>query len=160
MRILVCVDGAASDRLLAAALPLAPATAVWVPVHVLDTRPRVDLGLLRAGIPGGGPLAPEHRAQIQAAGQEHARAVCQAAEALLRARGLATESALIRVGEPGRAICVAAAEAGADLVVLLASRRPGRPLTGPPSVGHTARFVVDHAPCPVLLIRGAVPHAT
>ncbi len=28
------------------------------------------------------------------------------------------------------------------------------PSLGPKSVGHVARFVLDHAPCPVLLIRG------
>jgi hypothetical protein len=33
------------------------------------------------------------------------------------------------------------------------------PPTGPPSVGHTARFVVDHAPCPVLLVRPTPPPA-
>jgi nucleotide-binding universal stress UspA family protein len=38
--------------------------------------------------------------------------------------------------------------------VLFASRHPGRPATGPPAVGRTARFVLDHAPCPVLLLRG------
>ena len=30
----------------------------------------------------------------------------------------------------------------------------GHPRLGPASVGHTARFVIDHAPCDVLLLRG------
>jgi nucleotide-binding universal stress UspA family protein len=29
----------------------------------------------------------------------------------------------------------------------------GHPHIGPASVGHTARFVLDHAPCDVLLLR-------
>jgi len=29
----------------------------------------------------------------------------------------------------------------------------GGPTLGPKSVGHVARFVLDHAPCPVLLLR-------
>jgi hypothetical protein len=46
---------------------------------------------------------------------------------------------------------------------LIRGRFPGRPLpadrlerigaAGPRSLGHTARFVVDHSPCPVLLLR-------
>jgi hypothetical protein len=27
------------------------------------------------------------------------------------------------------------------------------PHLGPKSIGHVARFVLDHAPCPVLLVR-------
>ncbi|GAC1656538.1 MAG: hypothetical protein NVS4B12_29030 [Ktedonobacteraceae bacterium] len=33
------------------------------------------------------------------------------------------------------------------------SPQSGGPIIGPKSVGHIARFVVDHAPCPVLLVR-------
>ena len=42
----------------------------------------------------------------------------------------------------------------ADLIVICSrsSHSPGPPL-GPKSVGHIARFVLDHAPCPVLLVR-------
>ena len=39
-------------------------------------------------------------------------------------------------------------------VVLYAADRPGHPRLGPHSVGmHTARFVVDHSPTHVLLLR-------
>jgi nucleotide-binding universal stress UspA family protein len=68
--------------------------------------------------------------------------------------GLTPDAGIVRLGEPGREICSAAAGWQADLVVLRASRRE-RPEPGSRSVGHTARFVVNHAPCPVLLIRGA-----
>jgi hypothetical protein len=44
---------------------------------------------------------------------------------------------------------VAAAE-GADLLVLARDGERGRP--GPKSLGPATRFVVDHAPCPVLLV--------
>jgi nucleotide-binding universal stress UspA family protein len=76
-----------------------------------------------------------------------------AANAALLEHGLPAESGVVRVGEPGREICAAALAASASLVVLRASRH-FNPQPGPHSVGHTARFVVDHAPCPVLLIRG------
>ena len=44
---------------------------------------------------------------------------------------------------------VVAAAAGADLLVLA---RNGEPRPGPPSIGHRARFVVDHAGCDVVLV--------
>ncbi|MET7614554.1 universal stress protein [Streptomyces seoulensis] len=55
-----------------------------------------------------------------------------------------------RSGRPEREV-VAAAE-GADLLVL--ARDGDRTRLGPHSLGPAARFVVDHAPCPVLLVWG------
>ncbi|MFC0108404.1 universal stress protein [Kibdelosporangium aridum] len=56
-----------------------------------------------------------------------------------------------RVGRTGRIEreVVAAAET-ADLLVLARDGDRGHP--GPRSLGHASRFVVDHAPCPVLLV--------
>lgn len=53
-----------------------------------------------------------------------------------------------RVGPPEREV-VAAAE-GADLLVL--ARDGDRTHLGPRSLGPASRFIVDHAPCPVLLV--------
>jgi len=69
-----------------------------------------------------------------------------------RCVGAAGEPPQIRVGEPGREICSVALAVEASAIVLFAIRR-ARAGTGPHSVGHTARFDVDHAPCPVLLLR-------
>ena len=44
---------------------------------------------------------------------------------------------------------VVQAAAGMDLLVLV---RDGEPRLEPKSIGHRARFVVDHAPCEVLLL--------
>ena len=46
---------------------------------------------------------------------------------------------------------VAAATAGADLLVVVRDGDPDR--TGPRSLGPHTRYVVDHASCPVLLVR-------
>jgi hypothetical protein len=45
---------------------------------------------------------------------------------------------------------VVAAAAGADLLIL--ARDGDRSRLGPKSLGPADRFVVDHAPCPVLLV--------
>jgi nucleotide-binding universal stress UspA family protein len=153
LKILLCVDGAAPDALLEAALPLLTQAAVWVPTHVVDARGRRDLGFLRGGITGAGPLSRAQQQAIDDATAEHTRAILEASDASLRRRGLVADPPQIRVGEPGREICAVAAAVGAALVVLFASRR-ARVVTGPGSVGHTARFVLDHATCGVLLVRG------
>ncbi len=59
-----------------------------------------------------------------------------------------------REGRPELEIVNFAAEWHADLVVVSsrAAWREKREI-GPKSVGHVARYVVDHAPCPVLLLR-------
>lgn len=62
---------------------------------------------------------------------------------------------LHREGRPEREIVQCASDWNADLIVIC-PRTPGfgDPPLGPKSVGHVARFVLDHAPCPVLLVRG------
>ncbi|WP_269857437.1 universal stress protein [Streptomyces sp. RPT161] len=55
---------------------------------------------------------------------------------------------LARVGRVEREV-VAAAE-GADLLIV--ARDGDRSRLGPRSLGPASRFVVDHAPCPVLLV--------
>ena len=56
-----------------------------------------------------------------------------------------------RLDVQGRAErAVVAASAQADL--LIAARDGDRSRLGPRSLGKTTRFVVDHAPCPVLLV--------
>lgn len=60
-------------------------------------------------------------------------------------------------GRPEQMIVALAREAQANLIALRLRERPdGFQRIGPPSVGHTARFVVDHAPCPVLLLRATL----
>ena len=61
---------------------------------------------------------------------------------------------LTRQGRPELEIVNAAAEWRADVIVIGArAEYGGVPHVGPRSVGHVARFVLDHAPCPVLLVR-------
>lgn len=65
--------------------------------------------------------------------------------------------ALARLGRPARTVSlrgrvereVVAACDGADLLILA---RDGEPRLGPKSLGKHTRFVVDHAPCEVLLV--------
>jgi nucleotide-binding universal stress UspA family protein len=61
-------------------------------------------------------------------------------------------------GRPEQVIVLVAQERRCDLVAIQASEgAAGRPRLGPSSVGHTARFVLDHAPCDALLLRTSAP---
>jgi nucleotide-binding universal stress UspA family protein len=73
----------------------------------------------------------------------------EGAEALLEAAAQrlgGPAERVVRTGRPEREVLDAAA--GCDVLVL--SRESTAP--GPRSIGHAARFVVDHAPCRVLLV--------
>ena len=115
--------------------------------HVIDNGARGELGLAH----GFGP----HRQQRG----HHARAVVQAerdaAESILKdaARDAPGSETRVEEGEPGRILCRVAAERSAALLVVGARNGPGPDPPEPHSIGHTARFVLDHAPCPVLLVR-------
>jgi nucleotide-binding universal stress UspA family protein len=84
------------------------------------------------------------------------RVIAQAeAEALLAAarERLGREAHLIaRRGRVEREVLEAAE--GYDLLVLA---RDGRPRREPKSIGHYARFVIDHAGCPVLVVWAQPP---
>lgn len=82
-------------------------------------------------------------------GDAIARIAAQASQQLLDARHRLGRPAILhaRTGHVEREV-VAAAE-GADLLVCA---RDGDHRLGPHSLGRTTRFVVDHAPCAVLLI--------
>jgi nucleotide-binding universal stress UspA family protein len=58
-------------------------------------------------------------------------------------------------GRPEEQIIAAAQRLNADAVILCARPRTGLAEPGPRSVGHVARFVVDHSPVPVLLVRSS-----
>ena len=57
-------------------------------------------------------------------------------------------TAVNRHGRPEEEVIAAAEDAG----LLIVARDGDRTRLGPKSLGHATRFVVDHAPCPVLLV--------
>jgi nucleotide-binding universal stress UspA family protein len=91
------------------------------------------------------------QAEDQAGGKSLGRGV----EAVLDS-GISLEHVdrrLVR-GRPAQAVVELAEDEGCDLIVVRARDEVHvRMPAGPASVGHTARFILDHAPCDVLLIR-------
>jgi len=91
------------------------------------------------------PLTEEMMAAEDAAAQETLNA------GLLYVKDAET---MLRQGRPELEIVNAAAEWRADVILICARTEYGEPPhIGPRSVGDVARFVLDHAPCLVLLVR-------
>lgn len=63
---------------------------------------------------------------------------------------------LVAQGLPEREIVAAAGRLNPDALILSPRPRTGATEPGPRSVGHVARFVLDHSPVPVLLIRRSI----
>ena len=140
-------------------------------LHVIDVGPRGTLEkylhgprLLRHPLPPGphepGPLRGASlppAAGAAAPMDEAERAAGEAALEEARREGARLGLAMqtdIQKGQPERIIVQEARESGSALIAILASEGSmGRPQIGPESIGHTARFVLDHAPCDVLLVR-------
>jgi nucleotide-binding universal stress UspA family protein len=116
---------------------------------VIDEGPRKDIDRMRERF----WRPPMHRQpvskEIETAESASAEETLNAA--LVYAKGAET---LVRQGRPELEIVNAAAEWKADVIVIGAHAEFGEPPhVVPHSVGHVARFVLDHAPCPVLLVR-------
>jgi nucleotide-binding universal stress UspA family protein len=149
MRVLCCLDGTNVEPITKAASLLSPAAQTVGLIYVIDKGPHHEIEhtrerFFRPPIP---PPAREH--EMVAVEQGSAEEIID--EGL---RYLSGAEALQREGRPEREIVNAAAEWQADLIVICprAQYRDRRQI-GPKSVGRVARFVLDHAPCPVLLVR-------
>ncbi|GAA5122606.1 universal stress protein [Pseudonocardia adelaidensis] len=143
MRVVVWIAEGTWPACVDAVRDLAPGPADVVLLHVTGDAPGAAhgafAGLLGRGRPDRDPGTDvEHLAAASAE-----RLLDAAARRLGRPCTRST-----RVGRVEREI-VAAAE-DADLLVL--ARDGDRSHLGPRSLGHATRFVVDHAPCPVLLV--------
>ncbi|WP_200261921.1 universal stress protein [Streptomyces sp. HSG2] len=113
-------------------------------LHVTTSEvPGVARGSL-TGLLGRGHPAREPEARLRASAAEAARETLDAAAARLGRPC----SRLDRSGDVEREVLAAAN--GADLLVLARDGDRSRP--GPRSLGPQSRFVVDHAPCPLLLV--------
>ena len=125
-------------------------------LHVVDSGPRALLPM--GPLPRRGPWPKPPDVAIQ---QRMADAEDEGSTALVAAwrdrfsAGLpgATISTEVRRGQPEHEIIAGTKEYRAQAVVLCPRPRTGATEPGPRSVGHVARFVVDHAPVPILLMR-------
>ncbi len=150
MRVLCCLDGTNVKQLSKAVSTLLRAETRTIGVlYVTDTGPQEEMKRHRERL-----LRPPHpplprREQMRQAEQASAQDILEEGN-----RFLIGAEKLHRAGRPEREIVTAAAEWHADVIVIC-SRSPhgGGPPHGPKSVGHVARFVLDHAPCAVLLVR-------
>jgi nucleotide-binding universal stress UspA family protein len=150
MRVLCCLDGTNVDQVSKATEMLSTSQPLAVGlIYVTDTGPRHDIEHLRERFlrpPVPPPLREEEMRQAE---KSSAQDILN--EGLRR---FPSAEAIQRQGRPEREIVNAAAEWQADLVIICPrAEYGGRHTIGPKSVGHVARFVVDHAPCPVLLVR-------
>ncbi|MGD0005315.1 MAG: universal stress protein [Anaerolineaceae bacterium] len=126
-------------------------------LHVLDPGPRLGL---EEYLHNPGPvqrrraLPLEKTQALDAAEQSASQAVLAEAIEAAQSAGFSVSGEIQR-GKPEQMIVQTARTWRSQLIAIRASEgTQGRPQIGPASVGHTARFVLDHAPCDVLLLRG------
>ncbi len=144
-------------------------------LHIVDTRPLRSFGLAAGALAARSGQAAGRVREMGALGAEAGQRMLEEAGALAASRLPAGTPVrrLQRTGVPEQEIVAAAYEIGAGLIVLGAAeepvgpppeppkppgpQRPDPPPGGPPRFPHrhltpVVRFVVDHAPCDVLLL--------
>jgi nucleotide-binding universal stress UspA family protein len=150
MRVLCCLDGSNINQISQAVSTMLRADALTLgAIYVIDTGPQGEMERQRERYFRTGPLAPQRKEQMQQAEQLAAQDILDEGS-----RYLSGAELLQKTGKPEREIVANATTWKADVIVIC-SRSPNKPgaATGPRSVGHVVRFVLDHAPCPVLLVR-------
>ena len=150
MRVLCCLDGTNGKQVSKAREMLSATQPLTLGIlYVIDTGPRKDIEHTRERFLRR-PGPPRSRED------EMEQAELAAAQDVLDEglRYIPNAETFRRQGRPEREIVNVAAEWQADLVIICPrGEYGGKPTIGPRSVGHVARFVLDHAPCPVLLVR-------
>jgi len=125
-------------------------------LHVIDTGPRRALedylhgpGLLRRPP----AVSPGQERPIDEAELAAGNAALEETRLEAERAGFRFQTKLLH-GKPEQVIVQMAHTWTCQLIAIQASQgTQGRPQIGPESVGHTARFVLDHAACDVLLLR-------
>ena len=150
MKVLCCLDGTNSEQISMAVKNMLPANQLTLGlIYVIDSGPHGELERQRERFLRPAALNPRRSQQMQSAETSAAQDILQEG-----ARYLPGAERIQKTGRPEREIVNFAQEWKADLIVICPrSPRGGGPTMGPKSVGHVARFVLDHAPCPVLLVR-------
>ncbi|HEY7992870.1 MAG TPA: universal stress protein [Candidatus Eremiobacteraceae bacterium] len=122
-------------------------------LHVVDTVERVILERsLHAGVVR--PQLADVEEELDDDERAMLRATYDQAAPVLGAQGIANIRLSVGSGRPERVIVSHLSEANADLCVV--ARRTDwkqRREVGPHSVGKVARYIVDHASCPVFVLR-------
>lgn len=156
MRVLCCLDGTNSEQLSQAVSAFMKSveggTLAIGLLYVTDSGPQRDMDLRRGRSFAPRLTGPLRREQMRESEQFAAQDILEEGKRYFsHVEGVET---LQRAGRPEREIVNAAAAWNADIIVICPrSINRGAPPLGPKSVGHVARFVLDHAPCPVLLVR-------
>jgi nucleotide-binding universal stress UspA family protein len=142
MRAVVWVREETWRATVAAARALLPTQAEITLLYVTPSEAEALARGAGHGLLGRSRRAPSE--SLRTVSEQSARALLAAAQALLGREA----TSKVRSGRVEDAV-LAAAE-GVDLLIL--SREGDRTVRGPRSLGPGARFVVDHAPCAVLLV--------
>ena len=151
MRLLCCLDGTNIEQISKAVSTMLQSNSLTIGLlYVIDSGPHGEMERQRERFLRG-PHPPTAR-QEQMRQAEKASAQDILTEG---ARYVQGAEQLQREGRPEREIVQCATDWAADLIIICprSPLNPGPP-SGPKSVGHVARFVLDHAPCAVLLVRG------
>jgi nucleotide-binding universal stress UspA family protein len=153
MRLLCCLDGSNIERLSHAVTSFLPSEGLTLGLlYVIDSGPHGDMGLQRERFLRPSHPGPQRQERMREAEQSSAQDILE--EGL---RYFPGADSIRREGRPEREIVNFAAEWNADLIVICPrSPHSGGPALGPKSIGHVARFVLDHAPCAILLARTPV----
>jgi len=154
VRILCCLDGTNKEELHQAVTNmLTPSAQTIGLLYVIDSGPRKDIERTRERFLHPPHLPSPRAEQVSQAEIDAAQDILQEGQQYFKQTGNQADI-LQRTGRPEREIVQCAIDWQADLIIICprAPRYAGPPL-GPRSVGHVARFVLDHAPCPVLLVR-------
>jgi nucleotide-binding universal stress UspA family protein len=153
MKVLCCLDGTNLNQLSNALKTMlradAPDPLTIGLLYVTDTGPHGELERQRERFMRPPHMPPGRQEQMR-------QAEAASAQDILDEGTVAFPGAerIQRTGRPEREIVNCAAEWNADLILICPrTTYDDKPSIGPKSVGHVARFVLDHAPCPVLLVR-------
>ena len=150
MKVLCCLDGSNIEQIGNAVNDMLSANLLTLGlIYVIDSGPHGELERQRERFLRTPALNPRRSEQMQNAETGAAQDILEEG-----ARYLPGAERISKTGRPEREIVNFALAWNAELVVIC-PRSPlhGGPTIGPKSVGHVARFVLDHAPCPVLLVR-------
>lgn len=149
MRVLCCLDGTNVEHIKDTVTTFLRTDQLAIGLlYVVDTGPEEEIGRQRSRFLRPPGLGGARQEKMQEAEQFAAEDILAEGK-----RSIADAEVMQRKGRPEREIVNCAAAWNADLLIICSRSPYMTGEIGPRSVGHVARFVLDHAPCPVMLVR-------
>lgn len=153
MQVTICLSGLEVAEFAKHVCNRLPSQAELILLYVIDTRPAEELNFARKTHLFGARTGANRQQQMHASEQTLAQEILNEAAAVFSGSQFQLKEKVTLVGRPEEQIIRYVREHSTDLLVMGVRYKSDLKPAPPGHLGPVARFIIDHTPCDLLIIR-------